>query len=176
MKNFPFFPYRNPLVQSIIEQDPYIDVGGRTALRMNINTDQTGRIFQDRSHVFLIRPRTASISTSDRIFNLNVRGKRGNIVQTYPAVEYDFHPNTLNIRPTDLVHIQWTGKVLNDFDRKLYFHNDVSSVHFFQFDSLYEIMLVYKYCFVDISGIVDHHCLNIHSIDSTTIVSVNDCS
>lgn len=99
----------NPLVQSIIEQDPYIDVGGRTALRMNINTDQTGRIFQDRSHVFLIRPRTASISTSDRIFNLNVRGKRGNIVQTYPAVEYDFHPNTLNIRPTDLVHIQWTG-------------------------------------------------------------------
>lgn len=99
----------NPFVQSIIEQDPYIDVGGRTALRMNINTDQTGRQFQDRSHVFLMSPRAGAISQTDRIFNLNVRGKRGNIVQTYPAVEYDFHPNTLNMKPSDLVHIQWTG-------------------------------------------------------------------
>ena len=58
----------------------------------------------------------------------------------------------------------------------LFFQNDVSGINFFQFDSLYEIMSVYKYCFVDISGIVDHHCLNIYSIGSTTIVSVNDCS
>lgn len=145
------------MVQSIIEQDPYIDVGGRTALRMNINTDQTGRIFQDRSHVFLIRPRTASLAASDRIFNLNVRGKRGNIVQTYPAVEYDFHPNTLNIRPTDLVHIQWTGKIFH-LNMICFFQNDVCGVNFFQFDSKYEIMLVYKYWFVNISGAVDHHC------------------
>lgn len=104
---------RNPFVQSIIEQDPYIDVGGRTALRMNINTDQTGRQFQDRSHVFLMSPRAGAISQTDRIFNLNVRGKRGNIVQTYPAVEYDFHPNTLIMKPSDLVHIQWTGNIFS---------------------------------------------------------------
>jgi len=35
-------------------------------------------------------------------------------LQVYPAVEYDFVPNKLNIKKeTDVVHIQWTGRVID---------------------------------------------------------------
>ena len=34
-------------------------------------------------------------------------------LQVYPAVEYDFVPNKLNIqKETDVVHIQWAGRVI----------------------------------------------------------------
>jgi len=60
----------------------------------------------NRSHTFAIRSRPENIDPSARIFNLNVRGKRGNIVQTYPGVEYDFVPNRLTLSQGDYVHIQ----------------------------------------------------------------------
>jgi len=94
----------------VIENDPEVDMGVRNLdLQLAINTAQFSRTFQDRSHymVFSKRPN----GTNDkRIFNVNVRGKRGNIVQVYPAVEYDFVPMNLEINEkTDLVHFQWTG-------------------------------------------------------------------
>jgi hypothetical protein len=98
---------------SPIQQNPYVNIGGRSSpLRLAINTAQYGRVFQDRSHVFLIKPRPQALQGA-QIYNLNVRGKRGNIVQAYPAVEYDFVPKRLNITEGDLVHIQWTGEYLN---------------------------------------------------------------
>lgn len=93
---------------SPVTDDPYVKFGDKN-LSLAIDTSQFGRTFQDRSHVFEIRKRPSDIGPLARIWNLNVRGKRGNIVQTYPATEYDFVPNHLQVRPGDYIHFQWTG-------------------------------------------------------------------
>ena len=83
-----------------------------TDLQLALNTAQLGRTFQDRSHVFLLKPRTFlhekyQHSTIKYIFGM---GKRGNIVQAYPAMEYRFFSEILHVTTDDVVCFVWSGK------------------------------------------------------------------
>jgi len=98
---------------STLRNNPTVQVG-QQQLKLAINTAQFGRVFQDRSHNFLLLARPAGINDTDNVYNLNVRGRRGNIVQTFPSVEYDFIPNDLSVRTNDILHIQWTGSNTNN--------------------------------------------------------------
>jgi len=105
----------NQEVQSPVNQNPTVDVGVRLqGLRLALNTAQTGRVFQDRSHVFRIMDhgsvnKDLAANKATSTMNLNIQGKRGNIVQTFPAVEYDFWPKTVEVGTGECIAFQWTG-------------------------------------------------------------------
>jgi hypothetical protein len=107
--------------------------GATRTLQLALNTNQYGRVFEDRSMVFHIvdfdkrnRRRRRALQTMqvkdpkldgdglteaeqdgcDEIHNLEIRGKRGNIVQSYPGVEHDFEPSPLIAETGDCIHFQ----------------------------------------------------------------------
>lgn len=90
-------------IYSPTQDDPTVEVEGYN-YTLALDTAQTGRTFQDRSHMFRIAPRPKGVGKGAKIYNLNVRGKRGNIVQAYPATEYDFVPTFLEVEENDFIH------------------------------------------------------------------------
>jgi plastocyanin len=94
---------------SPVQDDPYV-VLGDMPVRLAIDTNQFGRTFEDRSYVFEIRsaPVVNGGLLTD-VYNMGVRGKRGNIAQVRNCMEYDFTPQRLRASVGDFVHIQWTG-------------------------------------------------------------------
>ena len=59
--------------------------------QIDFKIKQIARTFQDRSHIFSLVPRSLyGINENKQIENVQVRGKRGNIVQTFPGL--DFQP------------------------------------------------------------------------------------
>lgn len=97
--------------KSPVTNNPRVNIGlpGQT-LQLAINTAQFGRTFQDRSHVFRLYSYDSLFTEANQTFyTVQVRGKRGNIVQTFPAVEYDFFPTNLVMKDKDMVHFTWTG-------------------------------------------------------------------
>jgi len=92
---------------SPVQDDPVI-MFSDMPIKLAIDTNQFGRTFEDRSYVFEIRrPVIQGLATN--IYNVGVRGKRGNIAQVRNCVEYDFTPARLHAAIGDFVHFQWTG-------------------------------------------------------------------
>merc|ERR1719491_990113 len=100
----------DPIV-SPVTQNPTVDIGLNSlqGLRLAINTNQFGRTFQDRSHTWYLMSRGNADFENAEIQSAIVQGKRGNIVQTFPSVEYDFVPNADTFPVGQLIHMQWTG-------------------------------------------------------------------
>ncbi|EGG13999.1 hypothetical protein DFA_11760 [Cavenderia fasciculata] len=92
---------------STVKTDPLVAVSG-VNLTIEVNTAQYGRTFEDRTHSFNIIPRPKSLKDA-KIWNLLVKGKRGNIVQVFPAIEYQFSPSQLHMKVNEYIHFQWTG-------------------------------------------------------------------
>jgi hypothetical protein len=100
----------------VLRQDPpgdFVRIGGDYQLQIQVNTNQYGRTFEDRTHSFRVEPMPSDVPAGTRVVNYNVRGRRGNIVQVYPSVEYDFVPTDLTVEEGTYLHFQWTGSDAN---------------------------------------------------------------
>ncbi|KAL9983515.1 hypothetical protein ACROYT_G005699 [Oculina patagonica] len=95
-----------------VKNDPTtLATDGKTKLQLALNTAQLARTFQDRTHVFYLKPRTLLPSRfkNSKIIYIGGMGKRGNIVQTYPAMEYRFTPERISVTTDDVLCFAWSG-------------------------------------------------------------------
>ena len=95
-----------------VTNDPQTKAVDGTNLQLALNTAQLGRTFQDRSHVILLKSRsTLPLKFQhSNIYYIGGMGKRGNIVQAYPAMEYRFTPERITVTTDDVVCFVWSGE------------------------------------------------------------------
>ena len=109
-------------------------------LTLSVSNAQFFRTFEDRTHVFEIASWPEGISWPHKIFNFGVRGRRGNIEQNYPALEYDFvYPKgerAPDIQQGDFLHFQWTGSDANPTGNAGNGRQGTDRSNFVQVDSL----------------------------------------
>jgi len=92
--------------------------------QLALNTNQYGRTFEDRSYAVVLENEVAQsqrrrmqasgapgedradVGDCDEVHELHLRGKRGNIVQSYPSVEHDFLPTMLVAEVGDCIRFQ----------------------------------------------------------------------
>ena len=106
---------KNNLLSFRVKNNPKTKAtDGQTELQLALNTAQVGRTFQDRTHVFLLKPRSVLSEKYQKstIKYIHGIGKRGNIVQAYPSMEYRFFPELLRVTTDDVVCFVWSGKWL----------------------------------------------------------------
>lgn len=97
--------YNRPEIMPFGKEEPYISIA--------LNTDQSGRTFQDRSFVFNVQQRSDEDADCDKIINVATMGKRGNIVQSYPAIEYDWSPDNVNVKQGECLDFHMHGSDFN---------------------------------------------------------------
>jgi len=96
-------------------EDPYVKMfADLPELSIALDTAQNGRTFQDRTHVFRVANKPNGIPDGVKIFNLGTRGRRGNIVQSYPSMEYIFAPDRLVVKQGDWISINLHASDFND--------------------------------------------------------------
>jgi hypothetical protein len=100
--------------RSPIKNQEIVNIQGyEHPIQLAVNSNQVGRVYQDRSYVFSIISRPNNIKKNQNIYNLNVIGKRGSYRQIYPSLQYRFSPRILKMKKNDLIHFQWTGSDYN---------------------------------------------------------------
>ena len=105
---------KNNCLFSVKNNPTTLAVNGKTKLQLALNTAQLGRTFQDRTQVIYLKPRSPLPQRfkNSKIFYIGGMGKRGNIVQAYPAMEYRFTPERITVSRNDVLCFAWSGETL----------------------------------------------------------------
>jgi hypothetical protein len=82
-----FIDWKYNAASSPVTDTPSVTVDGNI-YSLSLSSTQVPRTFEDRSYVFHIKPRSqGNVPDNAKVYNLNVRGKRGSTVQAFPAMQ-----------------------------------------------------------------------------------------